>query len=458
MILSYSLILLILIFAKYISCYTNVDKFYIRKLSHILVTFWWFIRINHEASFMLSVFVPSSFILFNYISEKYNKMQYLEDDKGYGMTFYAISLTFMSIVCYINESFLNIATFSLLSMGFGDPMAAIFGKKFGKTRLLNTSKTLFGSVMMFLTLMVLYFLIFNDFSINLFVISLIISTIELLSIRKLDNLLIPALSILSIITIKSGDYGVLAITSIYFISLFSIIKNKLSLDGALTAYVICNMYYLFSGMLGYSLLMIFFIGSLIVDKLIYFITGKTKKISECRSAKQVLCNSFVGLILSIIYFYFKDTLYLYLVAVVISTSFCDTLSSSIGTSFAKRVYSITTLKKINRGLSGGVSVIGTVGSVIICFLVPIYISFYKIFDFPLLLLLPFWGCLGGLIDSILGDLIQCKYYSQQNNCMSDIKLNDSYKLDSGYEFCTNNVINFLSTVCITIVTYGVLSL
>lgn len=182
-----------------------------RKYIHIMLSnIWIIIMIFFDNVYLLSI-VPFSFVILNYISYKKNLIKVMERDTnsqdGLGTVYYAISIL---IICIISYGILKNPIMGLpgiLIMGYGDGFAAIIGKsvKSKSYKIGNSSKTLAGSA----TMLVIAFIIFAVFlyGINLWwlkalIASILITIIEAISIKGLDNITVPIISTLMVILIS----------------------------------------------------------------------------------------------------------------------------------------------------------------------------------------------------------------------------------------------------------------
>lgn len=179
-----------------------------RKYIHIMLSnIWIIIMMFFDNVYLLSI-VPFSFVILNYISYKKNLIKVMERDTnsqdGFGTVYYALSIL---IICIISYGILKnpiIGLPGILIMGYGDGLAAIVGKsvKSKSYKIGNTSKTLAGSA----TMLVIAFIIFAVFlyGINLWwlkalIASILITIIEAISIKGLDNITVPIIATLMVI-------------------------------------------------------------------------------------------------------------------------------------------------------------------------------------------------------------------------------------------------------------------
>ncbi len=85
-----------------------------------------------------------------------------------------------------------IATIAIFSLSFGDGVASLIGKMFGKRQLIFEGKTCAGSLGCFVATFIAEFLFTHSLSLSLFV-AFFTALIELFPLKDFDNLLIPIL-------------------------------------------------------------------------------------------------------------------------------------------------------------------------------------------------------------------------------------------------------------------------
>jgi phytol kinase len=177
----------------------KVDKETSRKIVHIGVANCWWIAVYFFDSLIFASIPPIFFIVFNFMSVKFNIVKSMErESEGYGTVFYPISLLILTIFCFGGISPLYVGSIAMCCMGYGDGFAAMIGSKFGKTKLkfLRGRKSLEGCTAMFLVSFVSSAAILSYYGITLvFVYSAIIATAaacsEMLTPDGYDNLSVP---------------------------------------------------------------------------------------------------------------------------------------------------------------------------------------------------------------------------------------------------------------------------
>ena len=175
-----------------------------RKLVHILVSGAFIIMYKTIYINMNIIIIPLLFAIINYISNKHNvfKGMEIETRESYGTVYYPISMAIMATITYFNHSFYPYYGIGLFIMAFADGLAPIIGKRITSKKILNTDKTLAGSITVFMVSIVVT-IIFNsilklDMTVfKIIIIGLYSSLVEIVS-YKYDNILLPlATSILA---------------------------------------------------------------------------------------------------------------------------------------------------------------------------------------------------------------------------------------------------------------------
>ena len=178
---------------------TLLDKFkfftdeHSRKFIHIAVSHWFILAMFTFDDPYLAAFVPFTFIIFNYLSYRFNLVKAMERDKqdtsDLGTVYYAVSLTIITFVAF-RFDYLNAGLFAVLAMGYGDAFGAIICRKVGGIKLFGT-KTLAGSLTIFLTIVALGIFLLDNHVWEIIIIAIMASFIELYTKKGFDNLTMP---------------------------------------------------------------------------------------------------------------------------------------------------------------------------------------------------------------------------------------------------------------------------
>ena len=287
----------------------------------------------------------------------------------------------------------------------------------------------------------------NTALLSLFIIALTAAMVELISKKGTDNLWLPLWVFLLLVWISR--LGFLMSLFANYIPIVAIIafvvwrKKWLSIDGLFTA-ILLALVVVMANVNMVPLLIFFLLGSL-ASKINKNINSDSKH-GKPRDMWQVLANGgWVGF-LALIKGVLIERGYLggedldYMVLIVMSAALGDTLSSEIGMRWGKNPIQITTGKRVPVGLSGGISLAGTLGALLGGLVMSIYAL--TMFEVRLAMFLDLLiAALGGsIIDSLLGDCIQEKF--EHNGQLRDVGLPNNRI--SGIVGINNDAINFIS--------------
>lgn len=242
------------------------------------------------------------------------------------------------------------------------------------------------------------------------------------------------------------------------IALAAFWKKSLSRSGAFAAAALGTLVFTFGTHLLWSVMIAFFIAASLV-------TRPTKK-AEKRGRRwiQVVANGGIALLCALLYWLFNREFYLIAGLVSIVGSASDTFGSEIGTQLKGKTYSITDGKIVPPGLSGGVSLEGTIASALGSLALAIFAVLYRVVLTPSgltaffmswwqdVLLIAGMGFLTSILDSYLGALIQAKYLDEKTQKIVEEKEDKKTKLYSGFSFVNNDAVNLISNALIAAIT------
>ena len=402
-----------------------------RKLIHIMMTNCWFLVHLFIDNIYFALFLPIVSILVNVYSNKNKLLKCIErNENDYGTIHYSLIFTFFVFLSYKNIIHYDYLTLGIMALGYGDAFASLIGNKFGKKELLK-NKTLEGSIGFLLMTTFLNFIFLKDFQLA-FSVALIASIIELLSF-KMDNLIVPLFTTIISYFIFNYWNELIFIVLLNFLFAFITFKySKLTLKASLIAFIMGTAIYYYSGFNFYFILVLFLLSSSLISMF------KKENKHKVRDAKQVLVNGIIPFILGILFYRTNNQIYEILYFISIAGATADTWASEIGVLSMEKPIGIVTNKKMEKGLSGGITLLGTIASLLGSLLISI---FYFKTSLYIGLIILFFGFLISLIDSIIGDLFQAKY--QRQNKIIEEKTD---KLVKGYFFVTNNFVNLVSVL------------
>ncbi len=200
-------------------------------------------------------------------------------------------------------------------------------------------------------------------------------------------------------------------------------------------------------------MLVFFIFSSLLSRL-----GKEQKTvaslysekSSRRDAWQVAANGGVAGIVTLTWFFTRnDTLYLaYLGAVAAATA--DTWGTEVGTIARGNPILITTFKKVEKGKSGGISLLGLVAGVLGAYVIWLSsTAWLKDLDSTKVLLsILIGGVSASMFDSLMGATLQSQYRCDICSKVTESPFHCGKRgvLISGYPAVRNDLVNFLCTL------------
>ena len=404
-----------------------------------------------------------SFVFINLFALKVNALNGIHSQKrkSYGTIYFPLSFSIITFFFWEREDFI-ILSFLILSLS--DSLAGYIGSKSysaKKFRIWYDTKTFQGTLTFFITTSIILFIgiyYLKDYSwtqslLFVLVISIFTTISEIVSKKGSDNLSIPLVCMLMMISLEEQFiiqqepkvFLLLTAQLIFMTAILYLSKiiGALSLSGFLSASTVGCLLILYGIQFHFVLLASFFTLSLALNLLIKKIIIFKSKHSK-RNVVQVLCNGGIPLLLCIISYFKQNPHFHYLFAASVATAMADTWATEFGKLSKVKPISIISLEKVSHGLSGGITLIGIIGSLIGSIIVGllsnnlIYIEHYLTFGIILC------GFFGSIIDSILGDIIQSKYITPAGEII-DGPTKDSV-LISGYSFVDNNFVNFIATI------------
>ncbi|THH41795.1 DUF92 domain-containing protein [Neolewinella litorea] len=215
-------------------------------------------------------------------------------------------------------------------------------------------------------------------------------------------------------------------------------RGSLSTSGALAAVVLGLTVVFTAGPRWLLPLFAFFASSTLIDRLLPArgISGDVKD-RQPRDAVQVFCN---GGIYGLVALWGWDPKLL-LVAAAVATS--DTWASAVGKYFRQPTLDILRLREVPPGLSGGVSVAGTVGGAAGAILIAL-LGFVVLegFSWGAGAWVAAFGFCGMVVDSVLGAGLQARYRHEDGG-LSDREVPGA-QLVAGRAWMTNDLVNLLA--------------
>lgn len=285
------------------------------------------------------------------------------------------------------------------------------------------------------------------------ILALILTHTEAVSGGSWDNLSIPLMGawLMGMLPVLSNQVlaWVIPVWCCFGIAAFLAYWRKwLSPGGAAIAWLLGWVVWLAGGWAAVGLLAVFFISGSLLGRLpTPAVLAIDAKQGKPRDGMQVFANGGVAMICLMAYGVAPHGGWLFLFAVSVAISTADTFSSEAGLRFGKKTYNLAGFRPVSAGLSGGVSVAGTLAGAAGAVLIAVVANSLGIG-------LAAWVAVGGfagmLLDSLLGSLWQAKYRLPQGQLADAPFLPEQGIPEKGYAWMTNDAVNLLSNL-ITVV-------
>lgn len=425
--------------------------FYARKVLHILAIS----ACAHAVSITTSEIIHSFILLIGGFSvvltfAVWKGFFKTDGRRSWGIAYFPWVLLLLLLI-FPNQ--LKIISVAFYVLAFSDGLSAIIGRWFddrwGSTFFPNEirwgsdAKTLVGSLVFVLSSWVILMIFYPQSPVFCLLIwALTMASIELISSSGSDNLTVPLWVFFTQPILMNFQLE----TSVVVIGLLLagiIYRFKwLTLSGIVFAAILALLFLIEDAPL-YILFTFLILGSLAsrLNRQKTLSTSESKS-SKPRDAFQVMANGGISVLILLFfggYFELRDLLIYFSISVALA----DTFSSEFGVFFGGRTFSLIQWKEVPRGLSGGVSLAGTVAGLVGALLVGLLSYIFGnwsggsgTFASVIISTVGFWGM---LIDSIIGELFQSKYKN------ADGFLSDSGDvLIGGFAGFNNDTTNWVS--------------
>ena len=430
-----------------------------RKFIHICLFFVWVLIDIFMKNTVHQFIVPIIFLILNILSYKYNIYKSVEriEKNHYGTIYFALAIFFVMFFVYLFPKYYICSGISIFCLTFGDGFASLIGSNFQSLKIYK-DKTLNGFIAClfasFISLVVFnYFYNVNLTLMYIFLISMITSIFELVS-NGLDNIFIVFMSMLVSCLLIYFNVAFFSISLFISIIIFLVVFYFRAIDytGSLISMFMVFCYSFFGGSSALLFLLFEYFTIFIISfykKVRFKINNKLEK----KNYLQILVNGSIGTLFVIFYGIIGDLSLLIISLISISGAFIDSISSDIGVLTKKNTYDIVKFKKIPKGISGGVSFLGTISSMIFAFIISLFMYLKFKFGFNYFIISFSLIFLQTIIDSVLGSLLQVKYYCSKCKKIVEKRVCcglNSIKI-SGYNCVDNNLVNFISSVIIVFI-------
>lgn len=440
----------------------GVPKKYTRKVVHILVGFEWVFLYNFLGAGVHFLIVCVLFTVLLAVSYKGNLMPMIssDEDNAPGTVYYGIAMTGVAAVgCFVPEIMLPFGV-GIFCTSIGDGFAGLLGQLITKYNpKIYKNKTLVGSITNFLFSFASAYIMSLIFPMGINIwhclaIATLSVGLELVVGFGLDNIAITwgvtALTYAFMYYPTISNY-IIPILLTPFIIVFADSKKSLTTSGLVAAIILDIVVSLSLGNTGFILLLTFFVLGILVDKLKKHIKnnrGIDEGLKgESRDHMQVLANGLIPALMGILVSLTGEELFVVAYVASLAEALADTAGSGVG-AFAKRTFDPFRWRTCDNGLSGGMSILGTLASIIgavIISLIGLAFNYLNIYTFLVALIA---GFAGSVFDSFLGSVFQAKYNCTVCGKVTEKHIHCDTKTEkhSGFTLIDNDVVNLLSSL------------
>ncbi len=442
--------------AECLSRRTGLSREVMRKVLHCLIGLEWLVLYYCFYDTWQIVGIPASFIIVNLVSYKFNVFKSIEREKGnhLGTIYYAVAMTGMSIATALNGQLMYPFGIAVVCLSFGDAAAALMGQ-YCKPRVAVFGKSLWGVIGCFifsfaaqiaLSLLLGYPLRWQ------YVVALaaICALAEVLSAHGTDNLFVCLWCFVWAYMLyidQSAEFMVFAAFTGFVLATVCYHTRSFTPIASATAGVMLTAIAYLGGKFAFLFILIAYAVVYTVEHVV-----KHSRYKETRTLKQIIQNGLWAFVAILAYYLTERTFLLLVYVVSITESLVDSFAGVVGTAYAKTVRNIVSGKPIEKGLSGGVSLVGTIAGLIVSIVSAVVFGAIYGWGWHLLAvaLLPFAGM---LLDSILGSTLQHKERCTVCGAICECTAHCSRPTQhaAGYRFFSNGNVNLISNFATTAV-------
>lgn len=430
-----------------------------RKVIHTMLFMVWGLIDIFFRDTVHQIIIPVIFLVLNSLSYKFKiyKSVEREENNHLGTIYFAIAITAVMTMAYFFPVLYYPSGAAAFCLTFGDGFAALIGYNF-PSRKLRGGKTILGflscAAASALCLVVFKAIYWPQLTLPAILILAGTAAISELVGNGLDNFTVTfaafALSHLLVNFGSSETYlGLGLAVAVFFVVYLS---RSITYGGSLLSMVMVFCFTYFGGIPGITFLLgtyfsIFFI-ALIRIKL------RPRKEScekHSRDFWQILINGGLGTLFVVLYGLLREPWLLIVSMVSIGGNFIDSVSSDVGTLSRQQPYDVLRRAHVDRGLSGGVTWLGSLTALAFSALIGLYISAALTLPASVGIVTTALTYLQTLLDTVMGSALQVKYRCPVCGAVTEKKTHCGAVTvyHQGLRRINNNAVNALSSLLVT---------
>lgn len=451
----------ICILAAFLLNRAGINKKVTRKIVHISIGFEWVILHHFFGAgyhFLAVCLTLTALLILEYRLRLVPALS-SDSDNAPGTVYYGLAMSVMALISAFVPDMMLPFGIGVFATSVGDGVAGLLGqlikrcnpKIFGKKTLLGTLSMLAFTALSTAALKWCF-----DMPLCLWQIILIAffsASVELISVLGLDNITVTlgaAFLSYAFIYIPSITSYLVPIILMPLIIAFARGKEVLTRSGVLFATILGVLVSLAFGNEGFLVLLAFLLLSIIADKIKSAYKKKEGAFSDCsstRGARQVVANGAVGAICALLYMITGSDAFAVIYVASIAEAFADTVASGIGI-LSKSTYDVFRFRKCEKGISGGMSLIGTASAFAAAMLIEALSVLLGMTDIKEALIISTVAFLGMFFDSLLGSLLQVKYKCTVCGKVTERRehCGETTEKCGGVSFINNDAVNIIANI------------
>ena len=449
---------------------TKLDPTISRKLTHLASGFVWVICycfFGCSLHWVVLNIVGAALLGFTTLNDRFSAFGRDDSDKSLGMFYFSLSTAIVAIACYFFNKELYLYTgIAYYCLSLGDGLAPITARIAGKRNVeIRPSKSLVGTLTVF-TVSFLATLVFSSiFDLGLSIpfiasVAALTTITEFYGFKGTDNLFIEFF-VFGYLVLYHYSLVTPALVTVMILSpllaILAVGSNAMTADGGISAFFL----FAIVGFFSYDFVPITFIAILfLISTAVSVIGKKLEKRNGCkpeehksRRAKQIIAVGLFSVIALMLYRITDVEVFYHIYFLALIEQMADSIASDIGRLTTKKNVNIITFKPIEKGISGGISALGTIsaliGSIVLA-AIPLAFGAISPIIFVFIALFAF---LGTLIDSIAGALLQSLY--ECVSCKSLIETpyhcGERTRLIKGFKLIDNVAVNYIASFCTSLI-------
>ena len=405
---------------------TNIDPTLARKLTHIASAFVWVIcYFFFECSIHWVILnaVGAALLGIITLNDRFSAFSRTDSRKSYGMFYFALSTGIVAVICYfVNRELYLYTGIAYYCLALGDGLAPITARLFGRYNVeICPSKTLVGTLTVYAVSFLSTLVFSSVFDLGMSVwfmlsVGALTAVTEFYGLRGTDNLFCEFFVFGYLVLYHYGLVSpalMAVLIASPLLAAVAIRSHAMATDAGIAAFFL----FAASGFCGKDFVPVVFICILFLLSTVVSVIGK--KLSsrvggidgehKPRRANQIIA---VGLfaILSLIAYKITDvSLFYYIYFLALIEQMADSMASDIGRLTKRKNINIITFKPIDKGISGGVSLLGTGAALVSSFLFALIPLLLNAISLKVFLFISLFAFFGTIIDSVVGALFQSLY-------------------------------------------------